>query len=232
MARRPRERAVSQAESTSPPRQISEVGLQISALIRRVRQSRGLTLTELAERSGLTKGFLSLIENGRATPSMDSWARIQSALGASLFIPVQQEEHGETATVVRAGDVEELSLLEDGTGTVRRIEVPSRGTFVTDITGLPRTFSGPGVAIGTATVTVLRGELEICIEDDVTRLAAGDWMFFDASRPHSMRRTGPPSTRFLYVLVGSTNAQALDGRYYDAEQTLRRARPHVAAPET
>ena len=42
----------------------------IGAEIRNLRKARGLTLTALAEASGLSIGYLSLLERDRATPSI------------------------------------------------------------------------------------------------------------------------------------------------------------------
>ena len=53
----------------------------VGATIRERRLAAGLTLVELAERSGLSQPFLSQVENGRAHPSMESLYRIASALG-------------------------------------------------------------------------------------------------------------------------------------------------------
>ena len=47
---------------------------------RRWRQTRGLTLAQVGERSGLNVGYLSQIENDKAVPSLDALAAIADAL--------------------------------------------------------------------------------------------------------------------------------------------------------
>jgi transcriptional regulator with XRE-family HTH domain len=46
-----------------------------------LRRERGLTQQELGRRSGLSRSFLSQVENGNRVPSLSSLTRISAALG-------------------------------------------------------------------------------------------------------------------------------------------------------
>lgn len=62
--------------------------LELSQTIRKVRQTQGMTLEQLARKSGFSKGFISQVENFRQTPSLKALVRIAEALGipvSSLF---------------------------------------------------------------------------------------------------------------------------------------------------
>ena len=52
--------------------------------IRELRERRGLTLDDLASRSGVSKGFLSEVENGKRGLSAENVLKIAMALGASV----------------------------------------------------------------------------------------------------------------------------------------------------
>lgn len=52
--------------------------------IKRLRVSTGLTVSELARRAGLSQGYLSQIEMGRATPSVRALAMTAKALEVPL----------------------------------------------------------------------------------------------------------------------------------------------------
>jgi len=52
--------------------------------IKRLRTSTGLTVSELARRAGLSQGYLSQIEMGRATPSVRALAMTAKALNVPL----------------------------------------------------------------------------------------------------------------------------------------------------
>lgn len=58
--------------------------LELSQTIRRLRQERHLTVEQLAELSGFSKGFISQVENFRISPSLRALNRIAEALGVAL----------------------------------------------------------------------------------------------------------------------------------------------------
>ncbi|WP_324752712.1 XRE family transcriptional regulator [Roseovarius sp. Pro17] len=64
---------------------------RVGALLRARRKERGLTLDQLASQVGLSRGFLSQVENDKASPSLASLVQISQALGADardfLFVP-------------------------------------------------------------------------------------------------------------------------------------------------
>jgi len=61
---------------TTEERRRPAVGVQI----KKWRTERGLTLAGVAERSGLNVGYLSQIENDKASPSLQCLSSIASAL--------------------------------------------------------------------------------------------------------------------------------------------------------
>lgn len=56
----------------------------LGARLRRLRKLRGLTLTELAAKSGVSAQYLSEVERGRKEPSSEMIAAITGALGLTL----------------------------------------------------------------------------------------------------------------------------------------------------
>ena len=56
----------------------------VGAQVRRWRRERGLTLATVAERSGLNVGYLSQIENDKASPSLACLASIGDALNVPI----------------------------------------------------------------------------------------------------------------------------------------------------
>lgn len=58
--------------------------LHISQNIRAVRQAQSMTVEQLAQRSGFSKGFISQVENFRVTPSLKALDKIASALGLTI----------------------------------------------------------------------------------------------------------------------------------------------------
>src|SRR5688572_6511525 len=90
---------MSEPRDTAPRTRVRPaVGRQV----RRWRQARGITLAVVADRSGLNVGYLSQIENDKASPSLDALGALAEALNVPItafFI-----EHVLPPKVVRASD--------------------------------------------------------------------------------------------------------------------------------
>src|SRR5947199_6002774 len=101
----------------------------IGVRIRELRQARGLTLQELADVSGVSTSMLSLVERGRASPSIGSLIVIASALGVAMSDLLVNGTEGEEKIVVRAS---EARIIETAQNVVRRLmrEDRSRGVSV------------------------------------------------------------------------------------------------------
>src|SRR3954464_73181 len=83
---------------TTEERRRPAVGTQI----RRWRADRGMTLAQVAERSGLNVGYLSQIENDKASPSLESLAAVADAVEVPIawFLA----EAARPMRIVRAGE--------------------------------------------------------------------------------------------------------------------------------
>ena len=75
-------------------------GPPIGRRLRETRKQRGLSLGELAERSGVTKGFLSQVERDLTSPSVGTLLRVCAA----LELPVGELFSGGAGPLVRAAE--------------------------------------------------------------------------------------------------------------------------------
>src|ERR1700741_1994957 len=56
----------------------------LGSTIRELRRKHGLTIADISDRSGISRGMLSRIETGQTATSLDSLSRLAQGLGASL----------------------------------------------------------------------------------------------------------------------------------------------------
>src|SRR5258708_6531275 len=93
------------------------VGRQLGAVARRVRESQDLTLTDVATSAGISAGMLSRLETGHVTPSLETLVALAGALGVRPALLLQQ----------LGGDEEGAQRVPAGQGleVVRR--APRRG---------------------------------------------------------------------------------------------------------
>lgn len=177
----------------------------VGARVRALREGMGLSLRELAERSGVSAATLSQVERAESSPTLAVAARIAEGLELTLSQLLRLDEAGHVA-IVRAGAgrrreraghlVEELTpplpgqradvslhVLEAGAGTGGEGDPPMHE---------------PG---SRETVVVLGGAVELEIDGDSHRLEAGDSVTFDADLPHGLRNPGPAEARLLAVVA-------------------------------
>ncbi len=143
--------------------------------ITRFRSQRGLTLTGLAERSGIAKSTLSQLESGVGNPTVDTLWAIANALGVSFSQLVDDEVAGST------------DLLADGS-IVRFIEKsttdPEIEVYSMVLKPDCRMDSAPHPAGVRERVTVLSGSVYVGPVDRPRLLHAGDSDLFTADVPH------------------------------------------------
>src|ERR1051325_9685201 len=101
---------------------IAVLNSRIARSLNQVRASRGLTFDQLARKSGVSKGMLVQIEQGRTNPSIATLCRIANALGVAVarFVEV-----GEAATVRLVKAAEAPVLWQGGGASLARLLVGS-----------------------------------------------------------------------------------------------------------
>lgn len=68
---------------------------QMGIRIRRYREKQDMSLTDLARSSGVSRGYLHLIEKGEQNPSQDKLAAIAKALGVMVAELIGEVKSGE-----------------------------------------------------------------------------------------------------------------------------------------
>lgn len=183
------------------PGAVDRSGVDVGKCLRGLRISRGYSLRALADMSGLAVNTLSLIENGKVSPSVSTLQRVAVPLGVPIAAFFEAEEpHGEIAHV-RANGRRNVAIahgfLEDlGAGMTDRTIEP----FL--ITLNPHSDSGPTpiVHTGQEFVYCLEGRVDYVIEGQAYELEPGDSLLFAAHLPHRWLNTRPKPSRAMLVL--------------------------------
>lgn len=177
----------------------SDSPLAIGARIRNARTAQGLTLAQVAEASGLTKGFLSRLERDETSPSVATLVQLCQVLSltmGSLFAEPEIQHvslHG--APRVNFG----------GTGVVERLVSPRSESRVQVI----RSSMAPGASGGAELYTissdvevlhVLDGSVTARFVDRAVQLAAGDSLTFPGREPHSWE-AGDDGAEVAWIIV-------------------------------
>ena len=173
---------------------------QVGAEIKRWRTERGLTLANVAERSGLNVGYLSQIENDKASPSLACLASIGDALDVPMAwflideVPAPQ--------VVRHA---ERSVRRLGFGRVEQVDGGvGRDVSVVEVVGTPGGRVGAHAHAGDEHHIVLRGQFRMTQGDHVVEVGPGDYVRWDGTIPHDAEILGDTEASMLIVSVHPT----------------------------
>lgn len=165
--------------------------LEISQTIRKVRQAQGLTVEQLAKRSGFSKGFISQIENFRQTPSLKTLIRISEALALPLSQLFADGEKTETPyTFGRINEGQELRRDDGDQYGIRYMALafPQIGRkmdpFIIEYTpGAPRDFL---MHDSEEFFILIEGSIRYYLYDDSSprEMHSGDTLYMKANIPH------------------------------------------------
>ena len=170
-------------------------GKKISGQIRTLRKRQGLTLQTLAERTQLTKGYLSRIERAHQAPPVFTLQRIAQALGVDIgeFFeePVDRSTPSANLDICRR---EDLNYQEARKSFSSYLYLPLIHNFknkymwpvlVRVHKGTTESFSHDSEEF----VYVLEGELLFHYEGQVHVLQEGDSFYFDSRIKHAFENT-------------------------------------------
>jgi transcriptional regulator with XRE-family HTH domain len=183
----------------------SRSSLRLGEDIRHLRKAKRLTLGQVASMTGLSSGFISQIENGQNRPSVTALFRISRALGVSVgwFFPAQEDSVADTevSPAVRHGKRRRL-VYDDG--IVDELLTPGLGGKLELLScrfapgsGVDTMYSHEGEEAG----IVLKGRLELWVDDTCLQLEAGDSFGFDSSKPHRYRNPSDEETQVIWAIT-------------------------------
>jgi XRE family transcriptional regulator, regulator of sulfur utilization len=181
----------------------TDVTDRIGPRVRTLREERGLSLRDLAGRSGVSAPMLSQVERGETSPTLTVAARIAAGLDLTLSRLLRLEE-GDHVRIVRAGDPQTnrrgAHAWRDLTTPLDRVSVSThtlRSGGRTGGAGDPPIHS-PG---SRETIVVQTGRLALVLDDARYELDEGDAVTFDADLPHHLETMGRASATFLAVVT-------------------------------
>ncbi|HEY8414462.1 MAG TPA: cupin domain-containing protein [Thermaerobacter sp.] len=174
--------------------------LQIGRRIRALRQSRGLTLSELSERTGISVSMLSMVERGQANPTVGTLIAVAAALEADMA-DLFGVHGAERASPVTRRD--EQRVVRAATGFTRRLLVHDRARGIEMVLNRyePGAHSNPvpskhhGYEFG----VVLSGCVHVELDGKVYRLEEGDAIAYPSTTPHRSWNEGEDVATTVWV---------------------------------
>jgi transcriptional regulator with XRE-family HTH domain len=198
-------RTQSRSESNGPVE--SEEIKALGGAIRSLRQQRGLSLRELSDATGLSTGFLSLVERGLSAPALTSLYSIARALGtdAGYFFPRERspEESPALRHVSYSGEPARTAVL--ASNRIYRMlssRAPDRILEPLHVTIQPSDADVEAYAHdGEEFCYVLCGDLVCEVDGSRYELRPGDSIHIASTVPHAIRNEGEQSVEAIWVLT-------------------------------
>jgi XRE family transcriptional regulator, regulator of sulfur utilization len=173
--------------------------------IRALRDGMGLSLRDLAERSGVSAPMLSQVERGETSPTLAIAERIAAGLDLSLSQLLRLDEDGHVV-VVRRGEgrsrsrrghrVEELTPPLPGQRADVSLHQLEPGAATAGPGDPP--LHEPG---SRETAIVLGGAVALVIDGEQHELTEGDSVTFDADLPHHLENPGQEPAELLAIVA-------------------------------
>jgi len=168
----------------------------IGVRLRQLRAQRGLSLSQVARSVGISVGFLSALERSHMCASVATLRKLARFYKTNIldFFDLA----GSNTRLVRP---EKRRVLEAGPGV--RMELLAWGNTVMEphlFRIAPQAGSGDSYTHdGEEFLYVLRGQLQISLNQEEYQLRSGDSFYFESTTPHRWRNPGRSETWVLWV---------------------------------
>ena len=181
--------------------------LAIGREVRAHRKQQNITVSELAQLTGISIGMVSKIENGNTSPSLSTLQTLSNALGVTLTSFFRRFEESRTAIHTKAGEGVEMERAGTRAGhqynLLGHIGSNASGVMVepylitlNEESDIFPTFQHDGIEM----LYMLEGEVSYRHGDNLYVLKSGDTLFFDADAPHGPEILHKLPARYLSII--------------------------------
>ncbi|NMC55364.1 MAG: cupin domain-containing protein [Chloroflexi bacterium] len=196
--------------------------LLVGRNLRDLRTRQGLSLRGLADLSGLNINTLSLVENGKSSPSVSTLQQLAQALNVpiSAFFEIPAIE--KKIVFTRAAQRPETAF---GSTQMQNLgqDFANRAVQPFVVCLQPGMGSGDRMIVHTGAefIYCLSGRIRYRIDEEDYLMSAGDSLLFESHQPHCWENIGDDAAQILLVLCPSDDREEPGGRHFSI-QTLKK----------
>ena len=177
--------------------------IELGKKIKAVRKEKGIKIKQLSARSGLTDSTISMVENGKISPSITTTYKIAMALGVHPVEFFEIEKHKKW--IVSRKQEREKIQFHDSDKTLEYLIKAGRNSqneiFISYLGPAQKSFDEPITHTGHKLGYVLTGSIELELGEEKVRLNEGDSIFFEAIIPHLWKSVENRESGILWVVT-------------------------------
>jgi XRE family transcriptional regulator, regulator of sulfur utilization len=177
---------------------------QLGKTVQRLRKAYNLSLSELAEQSGVAKSIISQIERNETNPTLATIWRLSQALDVSIERVLSSSEDEPFIEKTSRGDTPIL-MSDDGkvrlaiTGWIKTVEWLQWYDLHAEAGGILESDAHQRGSI--ECLSVLDGEMEVEVGGDVLEARAGETLRYRCDRPHIVRNVSARPAHATMVCI-------------------------------
>jgi transcriptional regulator with XRE-family HTH domain len=193
-----------------------DINAHLAARLRELRSNHSLTLDGLAERTGVSRSMISLIERGESSPTASVLDKLAAGLGVTLASLFAETEAIAASPMSRCAD--QRIWRDPASGYVRRNLSPSGFPSPIELVevilpaGARVTYDTGRRAVGVSQqIWIIEGEIDLTLGEETYRLSIGDCMVMDIERLTIFHNSSGQPARYLVALATDANRAGIGG---------------------
>jgi transcriptional regulator with XRE-family HTH domain len=175
--------------------------------IKRLRENKGMTLRALAKQLNVSASFLSQVETGKASPSLATLKNIADSLFTTIGNLIGEGEKISDNPIVRLNERKHYQEVGKGINIYLLTSQDANKQMEPLLFKLAGKATSGTVSyrhFGQEFVLVLKGVVEITLNDTVYILRKGDSIYFNSNVPHSFKNIAKEEAEAVWVVTPPT----------------------------
>lgn len=184
-----------------------DIIIQISNRLKDIRKDKSITLQELADIAGISKGMLSQVENNRTIPSLTVFLNLMKALQIDFndFFKDINLQPQDSKVIFKKKSQYQSFEKENAVGfQYQRLLSTTVNQYHVDFVLLTLQPNAVRPLVSTDAYEfklLLKGKVEYIIGNEIFVMEEGDSLFFDATEMHHPRNIGTEEALLLVVYI-------------------------------
>ncbi len=183
--------------------EIDQVNEQLGRKIKDLRNKNGLTQQELADRTELTKGFISQIERGQVSPSVVTLLDLIECLGStpSAFFAENEEQQ---VVYSKEGFFEKIDEAGNSIQWIVPTSLRNQMEPLLVVVQPHETLEEDKPHEGEEFGYVISGKLSLYLGEKKYSVKAGESFYYPADKDHRIENPGSRPAKFIWVSTPPT----------------------------